>query len=83
VEPADLQVVEEVEEPGHAALVPGTLLHHVLCTRHHLTGLLLCMLWLRSQRHSAGVECRRSSGWPNGVQVDLLQKEVIANFKKV
>jgi hypothetical protein len=72
-----------VEEPGHATLVSGTLLHHILCTRHHLTGLLLCVLRLRSRRHSAGVECRRSSGRPNGVLVDLLQKEVIANFKKV
>jgi hypothetical protein len=40
-------------------------------------------LRLRSQRRSAGVERRRSNGRPNGVQVDLLQKEVIANFKKV
>jgi hypothetical protein len=29
-------------------------------------------LRLRSQRHSAGVERGRSSGWPSGVQVDLL-----------
>jgi hypothetical protein len=85
VEPADLQAVEEVEELGHAALVHGPLLrlHHVLRARHHLTGLLLCVLRLRSQRHSAGVERRRSSGRPGGVQVDLLQKEVITNFKKV
>jgi hypothetical protein len=40
-------------------------------------------LWLRSRRRSAGVERRRSSGRPSGVQVDLLQKEVITNFKKV
>jgi hypothetical protein len=40
-------------------------------------------LWLRSQRRSAGVECCRSSGRPSSVQVDLLQKKVITNFKKV
>jgi hypothetical protein len=80
LEPADLWTVEEVEEPGHAALVHGLLLclHQVLRARHNLIGLLLCVLRLRSRRRSAGVERRRSSD----VQVDLLQK-VITNFKKV
>jgi hypothetical protein len=40
-------------------------------------------LQLRSWWRSAGVEHRRSSGRPSGVHVDLLQKEVITNFKKV
>jgi hypothetical protein len=40
-------------------------------------------LWLRSRRRSVGVERRRSSGRANGVQVDLLQKKAITNFKKV
>jgi hypothetical protein len=39
-------------------------------------------LQLRSRRRSAGVERRRSSEQPSGVQVDL-PKEVIVNFKKV
>jgi hypothetical protein len=62
---------------------PFLLLHHVLHARHHLAGLLLYVLWLRSRRRSAGVEWCRSSGRPKGVLVDFLQKEVIANFKKV
>jgi hypothetical protein len=41
------------------------------------------MLRLRSRRRSAGIERRRSSRRPSSVQVDLLQKEVITNFKKV
>jgi hypothetical protein len=40
-------------------------------------------LRLRSWRCSAGVEHCRSSRWPSGVQVDLFQKVVIINFKKV
>jgi hypothetical protein len=40
-------------------------------------------LQLRSQRRSAGVEHCRCSRWPSGIQVDLLQKEVIVNFKEV
>jgi hypothetical protein len=40
-------------------------------------------LRLRSRRHSAGVECRRSSKRSNGDPEVDLQKEVIANFKKV
>jgi hypothetical protein len=40
---------------------PGVL-HHVLRARHHLAGLLLYVLRLRSQRRSAGVERRRCSG---------------------
>jgi hypothetical protein len=50
VEPTDLQAVEEVEEPGHAALVHGLLLrlHHVIRACHHLVDLLLYMLPLRS-----------------------------------
>jgi hypothetical protein len=69
VEPTDLQAVEEVEEPGHAALVHGLLLrlHHVIRACHHLVDLLLYMLPLRSQRSSAGVEHCRSNGRPSGV----------------
>jgi hypothetical protein len=40
-------------------------------------------LRLRSRKRSAGVECRRSSERSSGVEVDLLQKEVIGDFKKV
>jgi hypothetical protein len=40
-------------------------------------------LQLRSRRRSAGVEHRRSSRRPSGVQVDLFQKEIIVNLKKV
>jgi hypothetical protein len=40
-------------------------------------------LRLRSRRLSAGAERHRSNEQPSGVQVDLLQKEVIMNFKKV
>jgi hypothetical protein len=40
-------------------------------------------LLLRSLRNSAGVEHRRSSGRPHGVQVDLIQNKVIVNFNKV
>jgi hypothetical protein len=74
MELTDLQAVEEVEEPGHVALVhmPLLCLHHVLRACHHLTGLLLCVMWLRSWRRSASVEHRRSSSRPNGVQVDLM-----------
>jgi hypothetical protein len=60
VESTDPRVVKEVEEPGHASLVHGSLLHHhVLHARHHHAGLLLCVLRLRSRRHSAGVDDRR------------------------
>jgi hypothetical protein len=39
-------------------------------------------LFLGSRRRSAGVEHRRSSRWSDGVQVNLLQQEVIPNFKE-
>jgi hypothetical protein len=69
MEPTNLQAVEEVEEPGHAALVHGPLLrqHHVIRACHHLVDLLLYMLPLRSQRRSASVERRRSNGRPSDV----------------